>query len=145
MARRKPIGFAAALIQGHKGVTAAIVPFDPREVWAREPVALDARREGWLVAGTVNGVAFEGWIGHRWGRFFLIVDPELRAAAGVRVGDRLELAVAPTTSATALAIAKAQAPLTTAPRRPARRAVPAAGPRVSRSASAGRRSRPRPR
>lgn len=65
MARRKAIGFEAALISGHKGVTAVIVPFDPREAWAREPVPLDARREGWLVAGTVNGVAFEGWIGHR--------------------------------------------------------------------------------
>lgn len=132
MARRKAIGFEAALIEGHKGVTAVIVPFDPRAVWAREPVALDARREGWLVAGTVNGVAFEGWIGCRWGRFFILIDPALRAAAGARVGDRLEIAVAPTTSATALAIATAQAPLTTAPRRPARRAARASRSRVSR-------------
>src|SRR5215468_11102261 len=107
MAGRKAIGFEAALIEGHKGVTAAIVPFDPREAWGSEPVPLDARREGWLVAGTVNGVAFEGWIGHRWGRFFMIIDAALRAAAGVRVGDRLELTVAPTSRASALAIAKA--------------------------------------
>lgn len=130
MARRKAIGFEAALIEGHKGVTAVIVPFDPREAWGSEPVPLDARREGWLVAGTVNGVAFEGWIGQRWGRFFVIIDAALRAAAGVRVGDRLELTVAPTTRASALAIAKAQAPLTTA-RRP-RRGARSSRPRVSR-------------
>ena len=117
MARRKAIGFEANLFQGHKGVTAVIVPFDPRSTWGREPVPLDARREGWLVAGTVNGAAFEGWIGFRWGRFFLIVDAGLRAAAEVAVGDALEIAIAPTDSATALAIAKVQAQLTTAPRK----------------------------
>jgi hypothetical protein len=117
MAPRKPIGFEAPLIEGHGGVTVVIVPFDPREVWAREPTPLDARREGWLVAGTVNGVAFEGWIGFRWGRYFLMIGPELRAAAKLAVGDAVEVAVAPTTSKTALAIAKAQAQLTTAPRR----------------------------
>jgi hypothetical protein len=117
MARRKTIGFEAALFEGHKGVTAVIVPFDPRAVWELEPTELDPRREGWLVAGTVNGVTFEGWIGFRWGRFFLIVDAALRAAAEVEVGDPLEIAVAPTTSATALAIAREQAKLTTAPRK----------------------------
>jgi hypothetical protein len=124
MARRKAIGFEATLFQGHKGVTAVIVPFDPRATWDREPVPLDARREGWLVAGTVNGARFEGWIGFRWGRFFLIVDAALRAAAEVAVGDALEIAIAPTDSASALAIAREQAVLTTAPRKraPATRA-----------------------
>jgi hypothetical protein len=132
MARHKTIGFETALIEGHKGVTAVIVPFDPREAWGSDPVALDARREGWLVAGTVNGAAFEGWIGLRWGRFFVIIDPALRAAAGARVGDRLEVAIAPTTSARALAIAKQQAQLTTAPRKRAPRAAGAGRSRVSR-------------
>jgi Domain of unknown function (DUF1905) len=120
MAKRKTIGFEAPLIEGHKGVTVVIVPFDPRAVWEREPAQLDAGREGWLVAGTVNGVAFEGWIGFRWGRFFLMIDPALRAAAKIVVGDQVEVAVAPTTSASALVIAKEQAKLTTAPRKRAR-------------------------
>lgn len=130
MARRKAIGFEANLFQGHKGVTAVIVPFDPRATWEREPVPLDARREGWLVAGTVNGARFEGWIGFRWGRFFLIVDAALRAAAEVAVGDALEIAIAPTDSATALAIAREQAKLTTAPRRRASATRASAAPRA---------------
>jgi hypothetical protein len=121
MAKRTSVGFSASLVAGHGGVTVVIVPFDPRELWRREPVALDARREGWLVAGTVNGVAFEGWIGFRWGRFFLMVDPALRSAAAVAVGDLVEVTVSPTTTATALAVAREQAKLTTAPRkRPSR-------------------------
>jgi hypothetical protein len=141
MARRKMIGFEAALFEGHKGVHAVIVPFDPRAVWELEPTALDPRREGWLVAGTVNGVTFEGWIGFRWGRFFLIVDAALRALAKVVVGDRLELAVAPTTSATALAIAQEQAVLTTAPRKRsgnARKAPAATTPMRKRAGKAGK-------
>jgi hypothetical protein len=117
MARKKLIGFEAPLIQGHKGVTVVLVPFDPREVWGAKPVALDARREGWLVAGKFDGVEFEGWIGYRWKRFFLIASKELRDAAKVKVGDTIEVAVGPTASASALAIAKEQAKLTTAPRK----------------------------
>jgi hypothetical protein len=109
------VGFAAPLVEGHKGVTVVIAPFDPREVWGVAPVALDARREGWLVTGTMNGAAFNGWIGFRWGRYFIIVDAALRKAAKVGVGDEVEVVVRSTTSAKALAVAKEQAPLTTAP------------------------------
>ena len=58
-----------------------------------------------------------GWIGHRWGRYFIILDPALRKAARAAVGDTVDIVVRPTTSATALAIAKEQAKLTTAPRK----------------------------
>jgi hypothetical protein len=109
--------FEAELIQGHGGVTAVIVPFDPREAWGVEPVALDARREGWLVRGTMNGARFEGWIGFRWGRHFIIADEALRAKAKLAVGDAVTVAVEPTASATALAVAREQAKLTTASRR----------------------------
>jgi hypothetical protein len=116
MPRSKLIGFEAPLIQGHKGVTAVIVPFDPREAWGREPTPLDDRRDAWLVAGKFNGVKFEGWIGYRWKRFFLIASPALRKAAKVKVGDLIEVSIAPSRSAMALTIAKEQAKLTTAPR-----------------------------
>jgi len=116
--------FSAELVEGHKGVTPVIVPFDPTLVWDVAPVALDDRREGWLIAGTMNGAKFEGWIGHRWGRYFVIVDAALRKAAGISVGDTVDVVIAPTTSATALAIAKAQAPLTTAPRKKPARKTP---------------------
>src|SRR5262245_60159652 len=115
--------FAAPLVQGHKGITPVIVPFDPRLVWDREPVMIDARREGWLVEGTINGVPFAGWIGYRWGRHFIIVEPALRAAAGVAVGDTVDVVVVPTDSAAAMAKAVEQAPLTTAPSRKRRSTV----------------------
>jgi hypothetical protein len=113
----KKIGFSAVLIAGHKGVDAVIVPFDPEEVWGKKAILIDGRREGWLVAGSMNGVPFKGWIGHRWGRHFIIVDAATRAAARTSVGATIELMVAPTTSRAALAIAREQAPSTTAPGR----------------------------
>ena len=76
----RKVEFEAELIEGHKGVTVVIVPFDPEEVWSRKPVRLDPRRDGWLVTGTANGVRFDGYIGYRWGRFFIIIDSELRQA-----------------------------------------------------------------
>lgn len=109
--------FRAELIEGHKGVTPVIVPFDPQDVWGVPPIKIDPRREGWLVRGTVNGAPFEGWIGHRWGRFFIILNPALRAAAKTSVGRMVDVAVEPTSSKRALAIAREQAKLTTAPGR----------------------------
>jgi hypothetical protein len=109
--------FEAELIEGHKGVTVVIVPFDPEQAWSQKPIRLDSRRDGWLIAGTVNGVRFEGYIGQRWGRFFIIIERALREAAEVTVGDTLTVAIAPTASARALARAREQSKVTTAPKR----------------------------
>lgn len=114
---RRSQRFWTPLVAGHKGVTALLVPFDPRATWAVEPVPLDARREGWLVAGKLEGIAFFGWIGYRWGRYFTIVDAELRALARVAVGDECDVTLRPTSDRRALAKAQEQAPLTTAPGR----------------------------
>jgi hypothetical protein len=117
---RRTRAFSAELVQGHKGVTVVLVPFDPEdpnEGWGEKPVRLDPRRDGWLVEGNVDGVSFEGYIGQRWGRFFIIVDAALRAAAGVAVGDTLEVEVKPTRKASALATARELCKVTTAPRR----------------------------
>ncbi len=123
----KKARFQAELLLGHNDVTAVIVPFDPREVWHVEPVALDDRREGWLVRGSMNGARFEGWIGLRWGRYFILVDAHLRAAARVAVGDPIDVVVEPAVSASAVARAMAkaveQAKLTTAPGRKRRKRV----------------------
>jgi hypothetical protein len=109
--------FEAELIEGHKGITVVIVPFDPEEGWSQKPVRLDSRRHGWLITGSVNAVPFDGYIGERWGRFFIIIDPELRNAAGVSVGDTLRMIVQPTAAQRALRRAIAQSKLTTAPRK----------------------------
>jgi hypothetical protein len=125
--------FEAELTQGHKGVTVVIVPFDPEQEWSRKPVRLDPRRDGWLVTGTANGVSFDGYIGQRWGRFFIIIDRELRETAGVSVGDRLILSVAPTATMRALARAREQAKVTTAPKKGRPDALDPPGPPTRRS------------
>jgi Domain of unknown function (DUF1905) len=108
--------FDAELINGHKGVTVVIVPFDPEEGWSLKPVRLEARRHGWPITGKVNGVRFDGYIGERWGRFFVIIDPELREAAGVAVGETLNLVIQPAASRRVLERAIQQSRLTTQPR-----------------------------
>ena len=107
--------FEAELIEGHKGVTALIVPFDPEEGWSRKPVRLAERRHGWLVSGTVNRVRFDGYIGERWGRFFITIDTELRQAARVAVGDILHVVVQPTSSKKVYELALEQSKSTTQP------------------------------
>src|SRR5262249_14230976 len=98
--------FEAELIEGHKGVTVVLVPFDPEERFSRKPVRLEGRRHGWVISGSANGAAFDGYIGERWSRFFIIIDSELSKAARVAVGDTLKMIVEPTSSARALAVAR---------------------------------------
>jgi hypothetical protein len=125
--------FEAELIEGHKGVTVVLVPFDPEAVWSRKPVRLDPRRDGWLVTGTANGARFDGYVGERWGRFFIIIDPELREAAEVAVGDTLTMVIGPTATARALARARAQSKVTTAPKKGRPDAIDPPGERPARA------------
>jgi len=116
--RMNKVQFEAELIEGHKGVNVVLVPFDPEERWSRKPVRLEGRRHGWLVVGSANGVGFDGYIGERWNRFFIIIDSGLRDAANVAVGDTLRMSVEPTSSARVLARALKQSKVTTAPKNP---------------------------
>jgi hypothetical protein len=115
---RRPARFDAELVEGHKGVVVAIVPFDPEEVFDRKPVRLAGRRHGWPVSGSVNGTKFDGYVGERWGRFFIIVDADLRRAAGVGAGDRVAMMVAPCDKPGAVAKAIEQSRQTTEPSKP---------------------------
>jgi hypothetical protein len=108
--------FEVELVEGHKGVTVIPVPFNPEERWSRKPVRLAGRRHGWPVTGSVQGVAFDGYVGERWGRFFVIVDRALRAAANVDVGDTLKVVVAPARTKRALERAHEQSKVTTQPK-----------------------------
>jgi hypothetical protein len=112
------VKFEAELIEGHKAVTVVLVPFDPEEKWSRKPVRLEGTRHGWLVVGSVNGVRFEGYIGERWNRLFIIIDSGLRDAANVVVGDTLKVIVEPTLSARVFERARNQSKVTTAPKKP---------------------------
>ena len=108
--------FLADLIEGHKGVTVVLVPFDPEIAWGQPPVRLAGRRHGWPVQGTLDGTRFSGYVGDRWGRFFVIVEPALRAKAGVAVGDVVTMVIEPSRTAAAIAIAIEQSKATTQPK-----------------------------
>lgn len=98
--KRKVARFEAEILMGHKGA-ARIVPFDPEEVWCIVPSRvsdLPGGKEGLLVRGTLAGTKFEGWIGKRWGRRFVLTDEELLARAKVKVGDTVEVVLGPRSS-----------------------------------------------
>jgi hypothetical protein len=109
--------FRTELIEGHKGVTALIVPFDPEAVWRRKPFKLAGRRHGWLVKGTANGARFVGYIGERWGRFFLTVEASLREASGAAVGTVVTVVLEPTETREAFFLAWTQSEATTQPKK----------------------------
>jgi hypothetical protein len=124
------VQFEAELIEGHKKVTVVLVPFDPEEKWSLKPVRLEGRRHGWLIVGSANGVGFDGYIGERWNRFFIIIDSSLREAADVVVGDTLKMSVEPTSSARVLAQALKQSKVTTEPKTPRTDAIDCAENRL---------------
>jgi predicted DNA-binding protein (MmcQ/YjbR family) len=90
--------FDSVLESGHKGC-AVIVPFDPERAWGRPPVAIATpvygKIRGHPVAGTIAGERFEGWIGRRWGRNFILVDEALRRRTGAAPGDSVSVVVRP--------------------------------------------------
>ena len=90
--------FTAHLELGHKG-SAVIVPFDPAAVWDVPAARLPhpRYRTGHLVKGTLNRVAFDGFIGHRWGRFFILVEDDVQRAAGISPGDLVDVDIRPVT------------------------------------------------
>ena len=112
----KKVQFEAELIEGHKGIAVVLVPFDPEERWSRKPVRLEGRRHGWLIVGRANNVGFDGYIGERWNRFFIIIDSDLRDAANVTVGDTLKIRIEPTANPRVLARALEQSKVTTQPK-----------------------------
>ena len=82
------------LLGGHKGA-AVEVPFDPAERWSVQPVRLHAGRRGHRVAATLAGIDFESAIVPRSRRFFVLVDAQTCASAGVGIGDEIVLMLQP--------------------------------------------------
>jgi hypothetical protein len=110
--------FEAERVEGHKGVTVVIVPFDPEAQWSRKPVRLAGRRHGWPVSASINGVPFDGYVGERWGRFFVIIDHELHDIAHVSIGQKVSIVVTPASGERVLKAAMAQSTSTTQPKSP---------------------------
>ena len=116
MAGRKAKRFEAELIEAHKGVIALLVPFDPEEVWQLKPYRLAGRRHGWPVTGSANGANFAAYIGERWGRFFITLEPALLRTLEAGPGQKLSMVVQPTDSPEIVDLAREQSTATTQPR-----------------------------
>ena len=89
--------FDAELYEGHDGTWAVKVPFDPSSALGTrfEPVSHRHATEGHVVRGTMNGRAFDGFIGRKYGFFFLLVEGELRKTIGATPGDTVTVVVEP--------------------------------------------------
>ena len=86
--------FKAELLSGHKE-HAVEVPFDPAQEWGLLPKPLWRGRRGHLVNAAVNGFSFESSIVPRQKKFYLLIDAEAKAAAGVREGSVISVSVKP--------------------------------------------------
>lgn len=122
--------FRGEILAGHKGATVE-VPFDPAERWGLAAIALWRGRRGHRVTGVVQKLRFESSVVPRSKRFWLLLDEDLLDAAGLAVGDRVDVAIEPSASAPAPSSAPA----------PASRSRRSTGPpRASRSRSGRRRA-----
>jgi hypothetical protein len=95
----KKAKFKAEVQAGHKEA-AVEVPFDPEQAWGTPPRRLWRGRNGHLARGTLNGSRFDSVIVPRAKRFYLLVAEELREAAGISVGDSVEVVLEPREAAT---------------------------------------------
>ncbi|MDQ1424849.1 MAG: hypothetical protein QOD72_2347 [Acidimicrobiaceae bacterium] len=97
-----PRTFRTAVTVGHKDTHVVIVPFDPSDVWPGcAPVALSLEEDprggrGWPVSGTIGGWPFDGFVGRRYGRSYIILAPAFRTLRAINEGDEVEVTVSPT-------------------------------------------------
>jgi hypothetical protein len=84
--------FKAELQAGHQE-DAVEVPFDPGETWGIVPRKLWRGRKGYKVLAKLNEISFAGFIVSRQRKCFLLVDEDIKQAAGVEVGDLVTVTV----------------------------------------------------
>jgi len=82
------------VLPGHKGA-AIEVPFDPARRWGLSARALWKGRRGHRVRGALKGVRFESCVVPRSRRFWLLLDDDVLAPAGVRVGESIAVTIEP--------------------------------------------------
>jgi hypothetical protein len=89
--------FEAKLHAGHQE-DAVELPFDPAETWSVVPGRLWRGRRGHHVMATLNGISFPGFVVSRQRKWFLLVDEDIKQAAGVVAGDIVAITLSPTGS-----------------------------------------------
>ena len=101
--QRKGDRFTGKVIEGHGGVRAFYVPFDPGAVWGSElvswthPLFDGEQRKGYPARIQIAEYVFDGFIGYRWKRFWILVDEPMIAALGIDTGDAVTVEVWPRT------------------------------------------------
>ena len=83
--------FQSKLLSGHKE-DAIEVPFDPSQLGLTSQALWPGRR-GYRVKATLNGYDFEGAVVARSKRFWLLVPQPIEQAAGVVVGDSVQVSL----------------------------------------------------
>jgi len=79
--------FTADVVSGQRAPS-VVVPFDPERTWGLAPTPqpfFDGEVPGWPVKGLFGGHRFQGAIGRRWGKHFLLLPEGTEATLGSRV------------------------------------------------------------
>ena len=84
--------FQATLLSGHKE-DAVEVPFDPATQLGVSSESLEPGRRGFRVKATLNGKAFDSAVVSRSKRFWLLVPAPIAQAAGIAVGDSVQVSL----------------------------------------------------
>jgi hypothetical protein len=79
--------FETVVAAGHMGLVYIQIPFDPSVVW-------DVRRRH-FVQGRLNGSPFEGEVGFRRRKFYMLLDDALQRVARLSPGDAVEVVMEP--------------------------------------------------
>jgi len=106
--------FKGEVLTGHKE-PAVEVPFDPELVWGISQKPIRPGRRGYAVRGSLNGFEFESCIVSRMNKFYLLVDDQPRRAAGVLVGDIVNVTLEPVSGEKPAEKAEAAEPEATEP------------------------------
>lgn len=89
--------FTATVLAGHKQA-AVEVPFDPAKQWGIAPKPIRPGHRGHEVQGSFAGVPFRSFVVPRSRRFWVLVDDRHLEAAGVSVGDSVNVSLEPVAS-----------------------------------------------
>lgn len=90
----KPVKFVGTILSGHKE-DAVEVPFDPAMRWGKPERRLWPGRRGHFVRGKLNGIPFESAVVTRSRKFYVLLRDDIKAAAGVKLGDRVQMSLEP--------------------------------------------------
>ncbi|MHA6203753.1 DUF1905 domain-containing protein [Dyella soli] len=94
MNRHRAVAFRATVQSGPKQWAVAL-PFDPVSQWSTPARPLWKCGHGHRVRGSLNGQTFQGAVIERAGAFWLLLEESLAAAAGVDVGQLVDVLIEP--------------------------------------------------